>query len=347
LPQNKRRYYIVIPSILFLALAGLVSFLIIYQHSDKIDRVRKSSMEEILLNSYRYDSPSETDWIYYDDGNVKRIKQNGQDKQTFISFASAFIVRIDDWIYYLDYVHNPEFPDKNRASTSLNLPVLYRIKEDGTQSTQLCNVPSHYVDERGVIYSDGWIYFKPADSYGRGLYRVKTDGSQFHKLTDEYVSRFEISDGKIYLLTGGINRINLDGSNFESVTDDIAHSLIVNDGFVYYIADKHVLCRIKSDGAAEKELLTDFYIKDFLIGENYIYCLLIDDLTVPIYDARTYLYRMNFDGTNLQKLSQKKAGNSFWYDDLYLYFRLVEREERYDGDIVVPAVSNIYKIKWA
>ncbi|MDR1002004.1 MAG: DUF5050 domain-containing protein [Oscillospiraceae bacterium] len=345
MPQNKRRYYVVIPSILFLALAGLVSFLIIYQHSDKIDRVRKSSATEYTLSA----TPSKQGWIYYSNGNsVRKVKPNGSEDQKFTDFYSDFLFTVDDWVYYLDYTHNPEFPMKH--VDMYNEPVLYIIKEDRTQKTQLCNIPVNYIDERSIICSDGWIYFSPAESYGRGLYRVKTDGSQLHKLTDEYVSRFDISDGKIYLLSGGliggINRINLDGSNFESVTDDIAHSLKVHDGFVYYTAEKHVLCRIKSDRSAEKELLTDFYIKDFFVGENYIYCLLIDDLTVPIYDQRAYLYRMNFDGTNLQKLSKKEAGNYFWYDDLYLYFRLVERDERYDGDFYYPGVTNPYKIRY-
>lgn len=153
------------------------------------------------------------DWIYYEKnsltyakGEIYKVKYDGSETINLVSYNSGDTANLTidcilgDWIYY----------DTNTGDGIGR----YKVKIDGYDRGILDK--DAFISNSTVKAGDWYYYIDPSD-YGH-LYRVKIDGTQKTKLTDESVSWFKIYNEKIYYndkqeMSGQVYSVNLDGSD--------------------------------------------------------------------------------------------------------------------------------------
>jgi hypothetical protein len=186
---------------------------------------------------------------------------------------------------------------------------------------------------------DGWIYFMEetirTDHIGevvKGyIYRMKEDGSQKQRLSDDIVTTFAVVDNKIvysYYGTydhhheyGGIinedtmkiKSMNLDGSNPKVIQDNVrSFRMVANDEWVFYEDDDGGIYRMRADGSGKLKLsdhIIDYYEGFLTVTNDKIIYSTFE--TFEDEDWEYTVYVMNTDGTNRQKIA----------DDIYVYVR--------------------------
>lgn len=115
------------------------------------------------------------------------------------------------------------------------------------------------------------IYF--GNSYDDGkLYSMKTDGSDMHKLIDEWVQWFHVSGNLIYYQNSSdkICVMNIDGSNQHKLNDDKAFEINVADGKIYYNND-FTLYSMNTDGSDRRKLYEDDPLYMNVAGDRIYY----------------------------------------------------------------------------
>jgi hypothetical protein len=209
----------------------------------------------------------------------------------------GFLVKEDGWVYFT-------------LETGL-----YRVREDGTQLTQLFDGTVLYLN----IW-DGWIYC--AIELG-GIYRISADGAARQKISGEKANYVYVKDGWIYYSTIGerfmlsytagyrteyrINKIRLDGTGRVCVVSELAGKqdtavspsplFYIDDGWIYYknMSDQYRLYRVrincvKKTKVSDELLANDFdSAGDFIVDGGWVYYTQPND-----YYA---LYRMAADGS--------------------------------------------------
>lgn len=197
------------------------------------------------------------EWIYYNlfkTADVKtgsdaiyKIKTDGSGKMKLADVKWAENLKIQgDWLYY-DYLQDT----KGRMT-----PSLYRIKTDGTENSLIMkNSQFAYFDEDWIYYlvsSD-----KGKGSEKLTLCRMKQNGTERSELTtlsegnapSLYDNRFYYSSGK------GLSRMKLDGTEKEKLNDINIWSLIGISGDWMYIQDYGgPMFRVKLDGSVGTRL---------------------------------------------------------------------------------------------
>lgn len=159
---------------------------------------------------------------------------------------------------------------------------------------------------RLLVKEGDWIYFALD-----GIYRMKTDGTEINKISDTYADFLCISDGWL----------------FGSVS-----------GYEFY--DYAEIFKVKVDGTAESVILEyeNGSINSFQIEDDQLYfgspCEFADEYDPECSEAGG-IYRMNLDGSELQKIVE---------GDFYDF--IVQSSWVYYGNRYTPSASDIlYKIK--
>ena len=186
---------------------------------------------------------------------------------------------------------------------------IHRIKLDGTQDQVVIGKGKNQHDEViGYYIQDNWIYYikefgdKTQDC---NLYRAKADGSSTEKLSDKYISYFNITkDGFIYYLamdnTGSekLFKMHVDGSDnvlLINAPDLCIHAFqIVNDNIYYSCGsiNKSCIYRIKDDGTCNTKIIDNIDTFSFAVQNDSIY----------INDGDCIIYKINLNGENMTKL---------------------------------------------
>ncbi len=172
------------------------------------------------------------------------------------------------------------------------------------------------------VMGDDWIYFMNyADS--RFLYKIKTDGSEETKISDDNAYCLNLYDGWLYYINSSDNnkiyKIKTDGTERTVVSDDSSANLIVYNDWMYFIDnnysdtsdDYNRIFRIKTDGTGKEKINNDNTSMFNIVGDYLYY--------VKQYDHN--MYKTKSDGSKDTKLSDayisffNVVGDSIFYLD--------------------------------
>ena len=210
---------------------------------------------------------------------------------------------------------------------------LYKAKlSDPSEQTLI----SKGVYVQDIFVTDEWIYY-PAyaeESDYESLYRVSKDGKEKSIVTDKDYD-------KIYAKENGIGKFFVDGDyvylngfygdyiyrrslidgKYEKLCDiTYITTLICIDKYIYF-SDGGNLYRMKKDGTDLKKL-TDICVSVFtfrLLPDNCLYFLKNDEVIDGI--ACSQLYKINLDGTGLEKVTEESDYvKCFCSDSDYVYY---------------------------
>lgn len=257
-------------------------------------------------------------WIYYStvengyipEWKLNKMRPDGSDKQ-YVGQGGYNINIVDGWIYF---------------GKNIQIDGIFRMRLDGTEVTQLTDQGGC----SDITVGDGWIYYTvSSDQYklyrmrvdgsgrklltdwceninlvedwiyytglydgedGRGIYRIRTDGTDREKIRDGYVEYLQIDNGNFYFRSEGyIYRVSSDWSDEETVNADNPSSinaLNVAGNWIYYV-DGYPggVFRVSTDGSNLQKLANDSHAK-ILIVEGWIYIISADTT-----------FRMRLDGS--------------------------------------------------
>jgi hypothetical protein len=238
------------------------------------------------------------DWIYFNMGyRIYRMRTDGSDLELLRDGRNFNTTVVGDWVYFL-----------NESSENEEDSIL-RMRRDGTNEEALVfeNVSRFFVHE-------GWIYYREIGVRG-GIYRIRLDGSEKTKLSDDVsagniIGCFNIYDGWIYYQqSGSINKMRLDGTEHQVVVHgDHIYRLNVFGGWIYYSIAPTVgvpsgsLNRVRTDGSSME--IISFYSPHFIfVVDGWIFYKdgdIIDTDNTPIELAR--MMRIRMDGTGWEFL---------------------------------------------
>ena len=160
----------------------------------------------------------EQDWIYCSDSDeIFRIKADGSDKEKILDGGYEQVVVVGDWLYFGG---------------------LYRIQTDGTNLKEF-----EYIDTimdfcYDMVVVDDWIYSVNGGSYG--IKRIKTDGSEVQRLTDDRVCTYVIVDDWIYYsnvndgVAPRLYRMKKDGTENQMLIDEEVEYFCIDGEWIYY-----------------------------------------------------------------------------------------------------------------
>jgi hypothetical protein len=175
---------------------------------------------------------------------------------------------------------------------------------------------------------DQWVYAQFKD----GLYKMKLDGTDKGRITEDIVSYINVWDGWIYYSNGypgngEIYRIAPDGSSKKKINNERSYYTIIKDGWIYYSTVKYItleevefkIKKIKIDGTNEmdiiyetkkgKEINPSGY---FFLSDGWIYYRSILDMNK--------LYRVQDNGKNKSKVSDNASYGEFIVDQNWIYY---------------------------
>ncbi|MFF2157343.1 DUF5050 domain-containing protein [Paenibacillus chitinolyticus] len=172
-----------------------------------------------------------------------------------------------------------------------------------------------------VTQSNGWVYYQNVGDESK-LYRMKEDGSQSVKITDDPAAQIQVTGGWVYyrLLTQGertdageVYRIRPDGTERTKLSQEKAGQVYVTGDWIYYNVTAGFgsgpLFKMRLDGSGKQELSQkNEDIMDFVPYQGRIYY------------KRSIggLYSLDLDGRNRKTYTKEfvhelRAANGFIY----------------------------------
>jgi len=182
------------------------------------------------------------------------------------------------------------------------------MKIDGTDDVKINNVDSNWV----TVYK-GWIYYAavdeimPGGSFRYNLYRIRTDGTDFQKLTNTSILKPNVSDdGFIYYISGdsgdfGIYKIRYDGTQNTKINSDFIMDINVVGDSIYYIdPGTSSLAKMNTNGMNKIILDDERIVFSMVADKNWVYYCAIerDDFTFT-----PYLRKISSDGNTKVNLN--------------------------------------------
>jgi len=208
------------------------------------------------------------------------------------------------------------------------------------------------INSGGLCDADGeWLYCNMFDK----LYKMRLDGTEKTKLTDENAMYINACDGWVYFYDnagydegGDIYRIKTDGTNKQRIVNleeyESCNLLWVSDGKVYYDIASGLkygaLNRMNLDGS-QKEEIAGHSIEDLYISDGWVYLGIGSVIPPDDPDYGGYcLYKLRLDGTGEVELpaARPELDPLLWY-----------RQQMYKDNFYVPSefannVSYLYRI---
>lgn len=239
--------------------------------------------------------------IYKVDNTGKMIKINDE--------YSSDINIVKDHIYYRSFSK------------------LYKMNLDGSEKVEIITDANGYTSgiENLVVKGD-WIYYTYVEQKNYGLFKVKTDGSNKTKLSDNYASEINLVNDYIYYTNSSdghsIYKIKVDGSERTKISTYAGYGLNIVDNWIYYLVPEGAftekgqqtkIYKIKTDGT-EKTKIYDGWARGLKVYGEWIY------FSNPLDGDK--LYRIRKDGTSKTMLVDSRTaginiiGEWIFYDNL-------------------------------
>lgn len=271
----------------------------------------------ISLNTYSYNPLyRKDDYIYYSGyGKLSRFKFDGSEVQVLIDNFNASQIDISSgYIFYINY------EDFNK---------IYMIREDGTGNKIFFN---EKVTDFKII--GDYLYYRRLKDSGRGIYRIKLDGSENTRILDEYINTAIIHKDNIYYSDSyaAIKKCDLDGKNSVTVIDRSGDRFLIEGDYIYYVFGGIHRMNLKTNedkqiysGEGSPLWVDNDYIYITSFTERAIYKLrsdgstkikLLDDPNQAALPAGKYLYFISSDKGVLTRFNTDSGesfvmGNSF------------------------------------
>jgi hypothetical protein len=209
-------------------------------------------------------------------------------------------------------------------SLSLVNPGKIYKEKDG----EITIISDHFATK--LFYYDGWIYYIKDQNH---LYKMKTDGSNVKKLSNDKIRNFIVYDNWIFYSVRVTNldgqklfKMNLDGSNKTQIYEGIFARIFIKDSFIYLnplkeMANHGSIIKMDLNGQNQTVIDEEDNINSFfLLSGDYLYVVRVTG-TFP--DSEYTIERMNLDGSNKTPLLKRSV-----FDWLYLHYV-------YNGELVI------------
>ncbi|MCL1866480.1 MAG: DUF5050 domain-containing protein [Oscillospiraceae bacterium] len=284
----------------------------------KLYKIRTNGSDKTKLSDeeWLFVMEESGDWLYCRESSsggtgFSKMRKDGTEYTKFTDDdydLIEFIDVVDDWIYY--YAVRYEYEG---AITEYESNVLYKMRTDGTEVTELCDKTDRYI--KAII--DDWVYYiKFTISSGMNLHRMSLDGTNDTLLAEEILQDFLIDKDWIYYQQlfyprKGVNKIRLDGTEKTNlgfaalsplnifIQDDWIYSCYYSLDYSTGRYDNH-LGKIRTDGS-ELTDLSDNANHIYAVEDNWIY---YQEDSIDVIDDRGYdyhypgkIYKIKTDGT--------------------------------------------------
>lgn len=197
------------------------------------------------------------DWVYYTDmaaGGICAIRPDGTDKWWMQQLVCDHLSVNGDWFYwesssdgaenlYRDQVGGFGFSQLAQNTGGLYAATddwifytdangLHKVRPDGTE-------PSVFIHD-SILWlnvADGWIYYTHSnDTADAGIYKMRTDGSEKTKLSDENNHHYvNVSGDWIYYTNFQLYKMRTDGSETTKLDDSLCSQINIANNNIYFL----------------------------------------------------------------------------------------------------------------
>jgi len=125
--------------------------------------------------------------------------------------------------------------------------------------------------------------FGPAEMYGP-IIRIDSNGKNRKTITSDYAGYLTIVNDYIYYINASdgnkVYRMKIDGTQEQKISDDKTYNMCVYKGYVYFTANERIY-RVNPDKGGTKKMLLNDTVMNFILYNDKIYY--VDDYVGEIY----------------------------------------------------------------
>jgi hypothetical protein len=153
-----------------------------------------------------------------------------------------------------------------------------------------------------------------------------------------YGSKYIYQNGWIYttIFDTFLTKIKPDGAGRQWVDIYNPENLNYKDGYLYYLSSK-ALYRNTSNGLHKVTINDSQHILKFIIYDNYIYYVNMDD--------SNNIYRMNLDGSGRKRITSEKGCFNLYITDSYIFYSSDKGFYRINRNGIGKLKLSSYKVK--
>ncbi|MFP4977309.1 DUF5050 domain-containing protein [Paenibacillus sp. CN-4] len=153
----------------------------------------------------------------YQHGQMYKMKTDGTGKQKLSGDSVSELTVQDGWIYYTSFYQK-----------------ILKVDVNGKSKTRLLSAASGGGSISGLNVQGDWLYFNQNSK----LYKMRTDGSELTKLSDDFAYNLNVSGDWVYYCdySGNKNlvRIRTDGTQRQELTQRKSLDIHVLGSYVFY-----------------------------------------------------------------------------------------------------------------
>jgi hypothetical protein len=227
---------------------------------------------------------------------------------------TVYVRRLGTKVSSDSYVKTSTFVIKSAPVPSAVKPISF-ISITGTSSS-----PSNY--GCNMVQDGDWIYYY--DYKENGLCKIKYDGTGKVKLSSGYVRNISIAGDFVYFISGEteglsaidkIRKVKVDGTGnsviYKCPSSGIGVSNIaVYNNLLYYLYNSNIFT-INLDGSNNQIKYMIGSVRSFMVYKDQIY--------YTTYNPEGNIFRVNFDGTGLTRITDVPSYH-FTIDSDWIYY---------------------------
>lgn len=305
--RNKLNILLSMVSLAFIMLVWFVVGIAIKQDQNIYGNLRNIGFSASNRNTTYY--------LEFDDQNIKGIFKIKNDKKEKISDEGGLYLNIDsNRIYYLDELSKS----------------IISIKTNGEDK----KIVLENVDLKQFTVKDGWIYYFENSNF----YKIKTNGKNKTKLSEEDIINYQIEDNIIYYSYEKEEKIKIakmktNGKNIKIIDEEAGLQFFLVGNEIYYIKENYnydnyeynyELYKIKTNGNSKKSITkiegqinTDTINAD----NNNLYYAKENK------DKKLSIYTINLSGKDEIKIVDLKSYSTLInVHDSYIYYTDINEE---------------------
>lgn len=262
--------------------------------------VTSSSVSSETVSSNSNTSSSQTSSTQTPSTTPEVTVVNTQGNSTLNIYNGAQVAGQGDWVYFRNYRDNN---------------YLYKMRTNGTEKKKLINAGV----TSGINVIGDWIYFYSFHDNTPFMYRVKNDGSEYHRLllpTGKSYKYVYVKDNFVNIAPYRFDTDFTESTKVIKVVD--AFWVTYSDNQIYYCDTDHRLWRANIDGTEPQRM--DNYISYnakypnyFIDGYQFSFVSVDKSIHVDIRDPNDY-------NRSRDKVIYLGGVSGFAYQDGWLYY---------------------------
>lgn len=185
---------------------------------------------KVLLTNEQWISNINYDdgYLYYNTNDgIYKIKDDGTDKVKLYNGSTRFIIVNDKNIYF--HSEGEDYSVNNIYKMDLNGEQLDKVITFNSDATELFQAFFFNVD-------GDWIYYSSIGKSGDGIYRVKTDGTQNTKISDDFCKSINVTGSMLFC-----NKVEYASGNYDGPTFNMELYTINKDGSQKQVIDSSIV----------------------------------------------------------------------------------------------------------